>query len=40
MIDAGAGWASVAISLKRIADVLERLEQCALEVMKDERSRQ
>jgi hypothetical protein len=26
-IDAGAGWASVAISLKRIADSLERLEK-------------
>ncbi len=25
MIDSGAGWASIAISLKRIADALERL---------------
>lgn len=26
MIDAAAGWASIAVSLKRIADTLERLE--------------
>jgi hypothetical protein len=26
MIDAGAGWASIAVSLKRIADSLEKIE--------------
>lgn len=31
MIDTGAGLASIAISMKRIADTLERLEKAALD---------
>lgn len=30
MIDAGAGWASIAISLKRIADILEKWHRSGL----------